>query len=65
MQGNYSPSASRSDLLATLVMMVSGGGADCLVISQSGAGLDGSELTSLLSSTSWSFHNLSQYFMSK
>ena len=60
MHCNYSPSASLSDLLARLVMMVSGGGADCLVISESGAGLDGSDETSLLSSTISSFHNLSQ-----
>ena len=52
-----------SDFLPTFVMMLSASGADFLIIS--GAGLDGSELTSLLSSTSWSFHNLSQYFMSK
>ena len=37
------------------------GVADCLVRSFSGAGLDGTDLTSLLSSTSWSFHNLSQH----
>jgi len=37
------------------------GVADCLVRSFSGAGLDGTDLTSLFSSTSWSFHNLSQH----